>query len=376
VSDPLGGLQEPVEPAPEPRRVVRPPRPTTWALLIVIGVAFLVEALVGRDFLVEDGVALFRLGALYTPAVQDGDWWRLASYALLHIGWLHVLVNGYVLWSIAPQLEMAYGSNLTLGMFCATALAGGAASVAWSIHTGDPHLAAGASGGIFGLLGGTIALYLLVRKRLPDPVRQTFVRSMVINLLINVAIAIKAPVDTAAHLGGLLSGVLLGLAAPLSRSEPRRWHAPVRAFFILCALVFASMEGAAVARAVKPRPRTLRGPGVEAKVPWLFPPVEPSMRRDTLPTVGLARLPGVAAVEIERQEQQLRIVPDEDAVHVGDRTWLRRRSKQDGVESTVYEAADGKGTLVVDFQCVHDVCRGAAGDALAAQILRTARSSQ
>ena len=99
------------------------------------------------------------------------------------------------------------------------------------------------------------------------------------------------------------------------------------------------------------------------------------MRRDTLPTVGLARLPGVAAVEIERQEQQLRIVPDEDAVHVGDRTWLRRRSKQDGVESTVYEAADGKGTLVVDFQCVHDVCRGAAGDALAAQVLRTARSS-
>ncbi len=356
--------------------MVRPPRPTTWALLIVIGVAFLAEALVGRDFLVEDGVALFRLGALYTPAVQDGDWWRLASYALLHIGWLHVLVNGYVLWSIAPQLEMAYGSNLTLGMFCATALAGGAASVAWSIHTGDPHLAAGASGGIFGLLGGTIALYLLVRKRLPDPVRQTFVRSMVINLLINVAIAIKAPVDTAAHLGGLLSGVLLGLAAPLSRSEPRRWHAPVRAFFILCALVFASMEGAAVARAVKPRPRTLRGPGVEAKVPWLLPPVAPSMRRDTLPTVGLARLPGVAAVEIERQEQQLRIVPDEDAVHVGDRTWLRRRSKQDGVESTVYEAADGKGTLVVDFQCVHDVCRGAAGDALAAQILRTARSSQ
>ena len=346
--------------------MVPPPRPTTWALLIVICAAFLAEALVGRDVMVEDSLALLRLGALYTPAVENGDWWRIASYALLHIGWLHLLVNGYVLWSLTPQLEMAYGSNLTLGTFCATALAGGAASVGWSLYTGQLHLAAGASGGIFGLLGGTVALYLRVRKRLPEPVRRAFVRGMVINLLINVAIAVKAPVDTAAHLGGLISGVLLGLVAPLARSEPRGWHSPVRALFIVFALAFASMEGAAVARAVKPRARTIHGPGVEAQVPWFLVPEKP----------GLAFFPGIASVEVRREDRQLRIVPDEDAVHVGDRTWLRRRSTEDGWDATVYEAADAGGTLVVELGCNHDVCRGAAGDALAAQILRTARSSQ
>jgi hypothetical protein len=261
---------------------------------------------------------------------------------------------------------MAYGSNLTLGLFCATSLAGGAASLAWSLHTGQPHLVAGASGGLFGLLGGTIALYLLVRKRLPEPVRRGFVRTMAFNLLINLAIAFTAPVDNAAHLGGLVSGVMLGLIAPLARSEPRRWHVPVRGLFVLFALIFASMEGAAVARAVKPRSRTLRGPGMEAQVPWLTPPERP----------GLARFPDIAAVEIQRAEKQLRIVPDEDAVHLGERTWLRRRSNEHGVEITDLEAADGAGTLVIHFECAHPVCQGAAGDALVAQVARTARSSR
>ena len=364
MSDPLGGLQEPVEAPPEPQRIARPPRPTTWALLIVIGTAFLAEAVVGRDVLVEDGLALFRLGALYTPAVQDGDWWRLASYALLHIGWIHLLVNAYALWNIAPQLEMTYGSNLTLGLFCATALAGGAGSFAWSLHTGQPHLAAGASGGLFGLLGATLALYLRVRKRLPEPVRRAFVRTMLLNLLINVAIAIKAPVDNAAHLGGLFSGTLLGLVAPLVRGEPRRWHLPVRALFVLAALIFASMEGAAVARAVRPRARTVRGPRVEAKVPWLFVPVKP----------GIAGFPGVGEVHLRRDDRPLRISPGEDAVRIGDRTWLRRRSTEGGADLAVYEAADDGGTLVIEFACEHDVCRGAAGDALVAQIARSARS--
>src|SRR5207253_531702 len=219
------------------------------------------EALLGRDPAVENGVTLFRLGALYGPAVRDGDFWRIGSYALLHIGWIHLLVNSYALWILAPQLEITYGSNLTLGLFCATAIAGGAASAAWSFQTGTAHLAAGASGGIFGLFGATVALYFRVRKGIPEPVRRGIVRAIALNLLINLAIALKAPVDNAAHLGGLLSGVVLGLAAPLLRGGDRPWHRVTRIGLLASALALAALEGAAVARAVKPRPRTLRGPG-------------------------------------------------------------------------------------------------------------------
>lgn len=361
--DPLGGIPEQVE-EPEPQRIVRPPRPTTWALLIVLALAFLAEALVGGDPSVENSVALFRLGALFGPAVRDGDFWRIGSYALLHIGWVHLLVNAYALWILAPQLELTYGSNLTLGIFSATALAGGAASAAWGFHTGNAHLAAGASGGIFGLFGTTVALYLRMRKGLPEPVRRSIVRAIAINLLVNLLIAFKAPVDNAAHLGGLVSGILLGLVAPLLRGERRPWHGVARITLILSALTLASMEGAAVARAVKPRPRTLRAPGAVAQVPWLLVPVE----------AGVAALPGVVEAHLRREDRPLQILPGEDAVRIGERTWLRRRSSQDGVEEAVYEAADGGGTLVIEFWCRDAACRGAAGESMVAQIARTARS--
>ena len=114
------------------------------------------------------------------------------------------------------------------------------------------------------------------------------------------------------------------------------------------------------------RLRTLRAPGVVAQVPWLLVPMKP----------GVAGLPGVVEAHLRREDRPLQILPGEDAVRIGERTWLRRRSSQDGEEEAVYEAADGGGTLVIEFWCRDAVCRGAAGEAMVAQIARTARSLQ
>jgi membrane associated rhomboid family serine protease len=363
VSDPFGGLSEAPQPEARTQPTPRRPRPTTWALLIVFGAAFAVEALVGRDPLVRDSLALFRLGALYGPAVRDGDVWRIGSYALLHIGWLHLLANSYALWILAPQLESVYGSNLTLGLFAATAIAGGSASAAWSLQTGTEHLAAGASGGTVGLFGVTIALYFRVRKMLPDAVRRDVVNTIVINLLINAAIAFSAPVDNAAHLGGLFCGLLLGLVAPFVRGERRAWHGLLRAGLIASALALAAMEGAAVARAVKPRSRTLRGDGVTAQVPWLLVPARP----------GVAHLPGIVEAHIRREQRPLSIPAGADAVRLGERTWVRQRSSNDGLEEAVLEAADNGSTLVIEFACLDAFCRGARGEDMVAQIAGTLR---
>ncbi len=370
MSDPLGGLPpqaelpEPHEPQREPiERARTPPRPTTWALLIVLFVVFAAEMIVGRDTTGESELALFRLGALFGPAVRDGDWWRIGSYAFLHIGWLHIAFNAYALWILGPQLEWTFGSNLTLGLFAATALAGGAASTAWSFHTDQARFAAGASGGIFGLFGATIGLYFRVRHNLSDDVRRRIIRAIGINLLINAAIAIKAPVDNAAHLGGLVSGTLLALVAPLPRLDPRPWHGVTRAVLIASALALAAMEGAAVARAVRPRTRTLRGNGAEAQVSGLLVPVEP----------GIAFLPGVAKIGIAREAAPLSITPGEDAVHIGDRTWLRQRSSEDGTDYTRLAAADDGGRLIIEFACGDPFCRGVGADRLIEPTARTIR---
>jgi rhomboid protease GluP len=335
--------------------------PTTFALLFVFAAFFAAEGLLGHDPSVESSAALIRLGALYAPALRDGDWWRIGSYAFLHIGWPHILANSWSLWVLAPQLEMTFGSNLTLGLFAATAIAGGAGSAFWSLHQGSAVLAAGASGGVLGLFGATAALFWRMRQRLSPEARRRIVRAFAFNIFLIVFLAYVAHVDNAAHAAGALSGLLLGLVAPLPMAEPQPWHKPLQWLLIASALALAAMEGAAVAWAVHPKPRTLRGNGVEAQVPGIFLPMES----------GLAAIPGEAAIHVERSSSPLRIEPGDKAVRIGDRTWLLETPRADQVQLA---ASDGSGSLVIEFACGADFCRGPAGEKIYEQVARTARS--
>jgi hypothetical protein len=99
----------------------------------------------------------------------------------------------------------------------------------------------------------------------------------VFNLLVNLALAFGAaavgfPLDNAAHAGGFLSGILLGLVAPSHILPARPWKRPALYFLVAASFVLAAMEGAAVARAVHPQTRTLRSEGIEASVPWSLVP--------------------------------------------------------------------------------------------------------
>src|SRR5205823_7769128 len=140
------------------------------------------------------------------------------------------LVNAYALWILMRPLEGMFGAASALGIFSATAIAGGAASVASSLFLrNNPwQLAVGASGGIFGLFGAHVALYWRLRTRLTPEARRAAARTLLFNLLINLALAVGAqaanfPLDNAAHAGGFFSGIVLGLLAPSSVLPERPW---------------------------------------------------------------------------------------------------------------------------------------------------------
>ena len=365
MSDPLGGLAEPgqrEQPAPPSPSVHRAPStPTTVALLAVLAAVFIAELIVGHDSSGQDPVTLFRLGSLYPPAVRDGDLWRIGSYAFLHIGWIHIAMNGYALWILMRPLEATFGQAVSLGLFSATALLAGGASYEWSVLHHASAQAAGASGGVFGLFGATVSVYYRLRRRIPPEAMRAAIRVLLINLAINAAIALSGFVDNAAHIGGFVSGIALGLVAPMAVLPRRFWHAPSQWLLIASAFVLAGMEGAAVARAFHPHARTLRGPDVEAKVRDLLVPSEP----------GLAVLPGVMALQISREPEPLQIEADEDSVRIGERTFLRQRSSKDGVERTLLATAEGSGRLVLEFDCNAPLCTGAQAESF---YLPTARS--
>lgn len=359
MTDPLGGLEE--VPKERPRR---PFLPATYGLLFALGAMFVAEMAVAGDFAGESDYALVRLGSLISGAVRDGDFWRIGSYAFLHIGWLHILTNGWSLWILMPQLELAFGSTLSLGIFCATALLGGATSFGWALFRGHEVFAAGASGGVFGLFGATISLLYRVRHRFSAEQQRAMRRQVVLNLLLNAFIAFRFPVDNAAHLGGLFSGVLVGLLAPQRSLQRHFWQRPTKWLLFASILVLGSFEGAAVGRAVKPKPRVLRGPSVEAKIDPLFIPVAP----------GKAIFPGAAELGIRREPVPFAIETDDTRVRVAGREWLRTAVRDSGAEKVLLETPDGAGKLVVELLCGEDFCKGERGAAMLEPTLQSARS--
>jgi rhomboid protease GluP len=204
---------------PQPRRValalpLHRPR-VTWVLLGLIGAAFLAETALGGSTETE---VLVRLGAKVTPLIAAGEYWRLFTAMFLHIGIMHLFFNGYALLAIGTELERLFGAGRFTTIYLSAGLLGNLASYAFS-----PHLAAGASGAIFGLIGALAAFFLLHRERLG-----TWGRTRLANIgfliAINLFFGFTQPgIDNLAHLGGLLGGLGLGWAlAPRYKVDPLR----------------------------------------------------------------------------------------------------------------------------------------------------------
>jgi hypothetical protein len=81
----------------------------------------------------------------------------------------------------------------------------------------------GASGAIFGLYGGTLALLLLRRHTVPGHYVSSIAKGAAIFIGVNLAYGLtQSNVDVAAHVGGLIVGFLLGcgLTGPLVPADP------------------------------------------------------------------------------------------------------------------------------------------------------------
>jgi len=371
-----GGLPQEQRSTPEDARSARvraaeerqrPPAPTTVALLVLLGIAFLAEVWLSRG-LGPDSVVLFRLGSLSGDALRDGDWWRLGSYAFLHGGPFHLLFNAYALWVLMTPIEGLFGPAVALGLFAATAVAGGEASILGANLRQSSWQSVGASGGIFGLFGAHIALYWRVRHRIAPEARRAASRTLLFNLVLNLVLAIGAQaanvhLDNAAHAGGFFSGIVLGLVAPSPVLEERPWSRFVLYLLIGASFALASMEGAAIARAVNPHPRTLRAKRVEATVPFDVVPGSDGRARSARGVdVALRRVEGTFDVEHGHE------------ISLAGRTWSKIvTTDPGGTPTVVLTAQDGPARLFVQAWCFADNCTDAKRDAVAEEVAAKVR---
>ena len=188
------------------------------------GVALIVTACIA-GFLVQFSQPLEPRYAMVGALVAGGETYRLVTSMFLHFGVMHLGMNMLATWVFGLEVERREGSIRTVAVFLVTGLVGGAA--AYLFHPPFAQVA-GASGGVFGLLG--VALVRTVRAG-QSP--QQLVGLLVVNLFIGIVVP---NISLAAHGGGFVAGVVYAAASTLPRRARPAWVSAV----VLVALVGAS----------------------------------------------------------------------------------------------------------------------------------------
>jgi len=208
--------------------------------LIVLGYALQWRVGSGSLFHPGDTLANLDLGASVPALTLGPQPWRAVTYAFLHGGLMHLVMNLVTLVQIAPLIEGYFGSARFLAGWVLT----GAAGVVLPPLVLGPQVAVtlGASGAICGLIG----MAWIAARQHPGPgslaVRRTMERWMIYTTLLGLALEFGGGVRVAhgAHFGGALAGVAFGWLVPPPRTAGLRratpWVGTLGAVILIAAL--------------------------------------------------------------------------------------------------------------------------------------------
>jgi rhomboid protease GluP len=197
----------------------------TPVIIYINVLIFIVMVIKGIDFFSPDPEMMIHWGANFKPETLNGEWWRLITACFLHFGILHLVLNMYALLYIGIMLEPLIGKWRFISAYFLTGIASSALSLYWN----DPIVSAGASGAIFGMYGMFIAM--LVGNVVHKSVQKDLLASMAGFVVINLGIGFTTSgIDNAAHIGGLISGMIIGFIMIPALKNPKHMSLNIVAY--------------------------------------------------------------------------------------------------------------------------------------------------
>lgn len=176
---------------------------------------FILMVISGVHFMLPDNQSLINWGANFRPVTLEGQWWRLFTSCFIHIGIIHLLMNLYALIYIGLLLEPQLGRTRFASAYILSGIGGSVASLYWHELT----ISAGASGAIFGMYG--VFLAMLTTNLIEKSARKTLLTSIMIFVGYNLLNGLKGGIDNAAHIGGLITGIIIGYSFYPSLTKPQ-----------------------------------------------------------------------------------------------------------------------------------------------------------
>lgn len=186
-----------------------------WILIMVTGQSS--SPWVDRlALLPEGGVFRFPDGSLHQiDGVANGAPWQLLTSMFTHVDIWHIGFNMLALWFLGPQLEAAIGRARFLALYLLSGLCG-SALVYWLSGLHTPTI--GASGAIFGLMGGLLLIAIKVKAN-PSQLLMWIGLNFVITVLG------RGFISWQGHLGGFIGGAVIGAVIAYAPKRQRsRWQ--------------------------------------------------------------------------------------------------------------------------------------------------------
>ncbi len=148
-------------------------------------------------------------GAVYIPyMLENGIWYPVFTAIFLHFDIEHLANNMVMLVAVGRYIEKDMGTIKLVILYIISGMLGNILSIAGDFYSQEFVVSAGASGAVFGLVGGLLAMAIKNRGNIEGlGIRQ---------ILLMIALSLvsgftSAGVDNVAHVGGLISGFVLGL---------------------------------------------------------------------------------------------------------------------------------------------------------------------
>jgi rhomboid protease GluP len=181
--------------------VPEPPRALPFMTLLIlacIAAVFAAQLYVGLD------VSIIRAGFDKPRVMGAHEYWRFFTGFVLHGFGLHILMNGYALYSFGRDFELLSSGAHLANVILVSAIAGNILSLIFL----PEGISVGISGGVVGLIG-YLAVYSFRRRQFISPAYRKNLL-MNIGLILLFGIALFNYIDNYGHIGGLIAGAVYG----------------------------------------------------------------------------------------------------------------------------------------------------------------------
>ncbi|MGZ3731827.1 MAG: rhomboid family intramembrane serine protease [Bdellovibrionota bacterium] len=158
----------------------------------------------GMNIFSPSSDSLIAWGGNINTLTTGGQWWRLLTATFAHGGIFHIVSNMAVLLFLGVPVARMMGTARFSVVYLSTGLLGSVASIGFNSPI---QISVGASGSIFGIVGGLLALQIM--GRMDTRAIGKFGLASTGNFIVrNIGIGVQG-IDVAAHTGGLLAGFLI-----------------------------------------------------------------------------------------------------------------------------------------------------------------------